>query len=251
MESIDINKNNISKSFSKHAHTYNKASVVQQKVAQQLANTMMPFCCANPKVFEIGCGTGHLTNILLDKLKPQKYIVNDISPKMLSQLTPSTAQKVELCIGDAEKIVWPKQIDIITSASTIQWFNNPLSIIGKSALSINQKGLIAIATYGPKTFFQLQNLGIEGLHYNSLQEWQKTVEDNNMTMQICSSQIITQYFQSALELMRRLQQTGVNATHNKLSTKQMYQLMHNYTQTYQTSNGLPLSYEVFVFVITK
>ena len=78
------------------------------------------------RVVEFGCGTGSYSRILLHTLQPEALLLNDLCREMeecVKELCDGTT--VQFVPGDAEAIDFPGETDLITSCSTLQWFNDP------------------------------------------------------------------------------------------------------------------------------
>ena len=78
-------KEKIRDAFSRSAATYDKESEVQAYIASELTRKLQEI---SPKtILEIGCGTGNLSKLLLDRYHPDSLVLNDISEKMIAICT--------------------------------------------------------------------------------------------------------------------------------------------------------------------
>ena len=68
------------------ADAYDDAALVQRAAAAQLARwvgqAVLP---ANPRILELGCGTGFLTKSLSERLGRARWTVSDVAPAMVAR----------------------------------------------------------------------------------------------------------------------------------------------------------------------
>ena len=121
-----MDKKLIAERFTKAAATYTKEAHVQHRIAQRMVDLLsehLPFPAK--KIVEFGCGTGSYSRLLIDKFQPDELLLNDLCSKMLMHCSDLIKPNVEFVEGDAEQISFPQRRDLITSCSTLQWFDNP------------------------------------------------------------------------------------------------------------------------------
>lgn len=78
-----INKQLITRRFSRAIESYNREATAQKQIAGRLNDMLAHYLPARPRhVLEIGSGTGFLTRPLLRTFHPEKLILNDICHEM-------------------------------------------------------------------------------------------------------------------------------------------------------------------------
>ena len=78
-----INKQLITRRFSRAIESYNREATAQKQIAGRLNDMLAHYLPARPRhVLEIGSGTGFLTRPLLCTFHPEKLILNDICHEM-------------------------------------------------------------------------------------------------------------------------------------------------------------------------
>ena len=78
-----MNKRLIAERFSKAITTYPKEANVQRQIAGKMIRLLtehIPSPCS--KVIEFGCGTGIYSRMLLQALRPEELLLNDLCPDM-------------------------------------------------------------------------------------------------------------------------------------------------------------------------
>ena len=244
-----INKADIARRFGQNASTYEESAAVQYRAAEVLASHMEVVCMSGGRMFEVGCGTGILTRMLMKRLKPHSYIVNDISDGMLDQMVSASSDNVMAILpGDAEQISWPMDTDIVVSASAVQWFEDPLSFVSKACKCMSAGGVVGLVTYGPQTFRELSTLGIEGLHYPSLGEWRGRFEKKGFEVLVCENHLEVLHYPTAIDVMRELQRAGVTSSSRPLMAGAMRTLMTRYEDMFRCEQGVPITYDVYIIV---
>ena len=74
--------------------------------------------------------------------------------------------------GDAEAIDFPGETDLITSCSTLQWFNDPGAFFTRCHQALVADGLLAFSTFGTTNMHEIRQLTGHGLDYLSVEELQ-------------------------------------------------------------------------------
>ena len=122
-----INKQLITRRFSRAVESYNREAVAQKQIAYRMSdmlNHYLPRPCG--RILEIGSGTGFLTRRLMETLHPEKLVLNDICQEMSSCFTDLLGSgQATFLAGDAESLPFPKGQDLIVSCSALQWFVSP------------------------------------------------------------------------------------------------------------------------------
>ncbi len=115
-------KHKIIQNFDKRAETYRTAAEVQAHVAAQLAQRLESI---HPQsVLEIGCGTGLLTQHLIQLFPESSLLITDVAPSMLDQCEQSVSShsSIDFVLMDGEQLALNKQYELITSSMTLHWF---------------------------------------------------------------------------------------------------------------------------------
>lgn len=208
--------------FGSSADTYDSAASVQRKVALRLADMLSPHAHCGAAVFEVGCGTGMLSESIARRLKPSSFVLNDLSPAMLAlalaRVAASGCGNASLLQADAERCNWPAA-DIVVSASAVQWFADPLAVVRRAAEVLPRGGLLAVATYGPLTFRELRGGCPSG--YPGLSDWLSALGRHGFGVLDSDAFVWVQDFPSKIALLRMVALTGVGTRQKNQSTSSM------------------------------
>ena len=129
MDRRPISKELIARSFHKGMTSYGNSAVVQKGVAERLVEMLCQnFAGRNAKAFEIGCSTGNLTELLVDRLSIETLFVNDLVADFYAVLQERIRQLGEVRLiplfGDIEKVELPDGLDLVVSSATLQWLED-------------------------------------------------------------------------------------------------------------------------------
>jgi malonyl-CoA O-methyltransferase len=160
----DLNKELVRKHFNRHAFEYDRFSEVQSIMADRLIMLLReqyPDSTFN-NILELGCGTGILTEKLLNLFPGARITAVDISPAMINKTKEKLVNRtdsVTYLTGDAElmypTILTGERFDLVISNAVFQWFTQPKATIQAYVNHLFNRGVLAFATFGPRTFFEL------------------------------------------------------------------------------------------------
>lgn len=203
-------KDLVERRFAKALSRYHTMAVVQRSIAERLAE-LIPSDLEAQNAYEIGAGSGFLTYKLLERYPNVQLIANDITDK--SELfLPSNVTFIK---GDGEAVPLPAKIDLIASASTVQWFDDLPEFIIKSYNALNDCGIIAVSTFGKKNFRELG----EQLDYYSKEELENVFKSVGFEVLICEDWQEQMDFETPMEVLQHIKATGVNALHKAKWTR--------------------------------
>ncbi len=199
---------NLASCFSRSSSSYENSALVQKTVAETLASLAAPCLPNDAVIFEVGCGTGFLSRLLLSSLPSSTLIINDISDAMLRATAARLPHDVSLLPGDAERISWPAA-NVIVSSSAVQWFSDPLNFVRKASETLPPDGVLAFSTYGPATFSELRDDASAASLYPSLEVWKTALRKCGFSISTSRTIVRTLSFPSRFSLLRHIVETGV------------------------------------------
>ncbi|WNZ25316.1 methyltransferase domain-containing protein [Leptolyngbya sp. NK1-12] len=147
-------KQQIAKSFGRAAISYHVYAGLQQNCAQHLLNLITTYQAKLPegKILEIGCGTGFITQGLLQCFPRRLLEITDLSSEMIefcqSQLIIPDPQKsfVSFQSIDAENLSDSTEFyAAIVGGFVIQWFHNPIQGLRRLLEALHPNGMLFIS----------------------------------------------------------------------------------------------------------
>lgn len=247
-----MNKQLIKSRFSKASTSYDREATVQRQIAERMITLMentIRMECEN--LFEVGCGTGIFSRLLLQYIKPQKMIMNDICMEMKKNLSDILDENHTFICGDAELCPFPSQMDMIASCSTIQWFAHPRSFFERCHTALKESGVLVFSTFGKNNLKEISAVTGTGLPYRSRHELEKTLLSSNYDILYTGEEIISKTFETPLRVLHHLKRTGVTGIQTQSWTKgTLKTYCGEYTSRYSNGNSVPLTYHP-IYIIAK
>jgi len=142
--------------FDAAAATYDASSTAQRHAAQLLAERLVTLALPpRPRVLEIGCGTGHFTELLTQKLPGARILASDIAPAMIAACKARLGTNPRLLFAamDGQRpAATAASCDLICGNLVAQWFDDlPTALAGLAAL-LAPTGVLLLSLPGSATF---------------------------------------------------------------------------------------------------
>lgn len=118
-------KARIAASFGAVSDGYATAAGLQRLVAGRLAGRIVGLP-PRPKVLEVGCGTGFLTQALHQSVVGGRWVVSDIAPPMVANCRRKLGEPRDILFlaMDAERPALAGGFDLICASLVFQWFDD-------------------------------------------------------------------------------------------------------------------------------
>lgn len=244
-----IDKKLIEKRFTTNYKTYDLFAKVQNEVADELFTLIDKK--DYEKILEVGCGTGFLTSKIA-KLNPKELFINDLSKEAenYAKRTLKYHKNFTFLCGDAEKIEFPDNLDLITSASTIQWFENLNEFFKKSAKSLKSGGQLIFSTYIEGNFKEIDAVFKKSLKYYKSNEIAELAE-KHFKIETYKTEKKILYFESLHDILKHIKYTGTNAFSGMILTKSLLAKSEEKYEHFRTPKGLSLTYLPAFFKFQK
>lgn len=197
----------VAQAFARHLPSYDIEARAQRLIARTLFQALQPVTPRHPRLLEAGHGTGFLTGDLMT-LQPQALWLNDLSAPLPDLQYPVPPQ---VLAGDIAHLPLPPQLDLIASASMLQWLPEPEALIRRFCAALRPGGVIALSGFGPGNFPELAQMGLPA-GAPSYRDAKALVAGLPEGMEILWARdaTITLTFASAQGLFGHLRATGVN-----------------------------------------
>ncbi|WP_170461486.1 methyltransferase domain-containing protein [Ruegeria arenilitoris] len=241
----------IRRSFSRSFGSYHCAAGPQARIARALGQRLVDLGAPRQfgTLFEIGCGTGHLTEALHQQFSFTRSTLNDLMAE-----ARDTARRwgADFLQGDIRNVTWPARPDLIASASTVQWLDDPAAVVRRAMHEVAPEGWVAISGFGPDQYAELSALGSAarapglcapddlaagiGPEVEILDLWQ----DRQPL-----------WFDTPLDVLRHLRETGVNGRAAQVWTRaDLTDFSTRYRAAFSGPEGVRLTYHP-VWIIAR
>lgn len=253
-------KQKVSRAFGQAAPFYDAHAGLQESIAGRLIASLEPWKGIIPSgpIVELGCGTGFLTEKLVD-LYPDRVIeATDLSEGMVQYARQKLKgpDPLSFSVLDAEDPPYEEPHYALTVGNFVShWFKNPAQTLGKWLTATKPGGLLLVSFPGNESFpawkKHCRELGLP-FTANALPD----VEEMVVKMSVGPSQVdfyedtVTQTFDSPRHFFRHLKQTGssVQRQGRTLSAKEMRLLLDHWEQA--AGESITVTYHV-VFLVVK
>jgi len=246
----------IYKRFEKALSTYDKHATVQFRMAELLLKLINKHIENTPtQIFEIGCGTGVVTELLCTQFPQSHIIANDLVQQVESYVRQKTNKtknsSLSFYFGDIESIPFPDNSQLICSGATLQWIAELDNVFQKIFNALSTNGLFAFSTFGNENFKEIKQINNSGLIYpTDIEMLMKTAPYFRLLDSIEWSEGI--HFQSPLEVLKHMKLTGVNSVSATGWTKENLNSFTNSYQCFKTDGkGYSLTYHPKLYIFEK
>lgn len=250
----------IAESFGRSVSDYHTQANVQKEIAGRLIASLEPWRDILPPgpILEVGCGTGFVTQGIVDLYPKREKIITDISDEMVSFCSErfGSAENISFHRLDAEELETDEPKYAMTVCGfAAQWFKDPALTLGRMMEATRPGGLLLASFPGSESFPEwkkhCEELGIP-FTGNALPDTEEMViKMSTGPVQVdYYEDTVTETFPSAVHFFRHLKTIGA-ATHKEgrsLSLSEMKLLMDHWDS--QSKGDITVSYHV-VFLAVK
>ncbi|MEC0183743.1 malonyl-ACP O-methyltransferase BioC [Paenibacillus peoriae] len=270
--------------YDTHAH-------VQRTMADMLAEFLMQQANADDSskhgILEIGCGTGNLTEILVNRWLHSSITALDIAPAMLlaaEQRVLSTANPaipvgsndrpssdIHFLLADVE--MWAanapaSSFDLIVSSACFQWLSQPQQTLNYLYRLLRPGGILAFATFGPRTFHELHTAFEEvyrakgmvpqrhGLSFQSAKQWKDSLTTAGFSDIQYKCKLFTEEYASPRDFLLSVKSLGASTSeavisHSLGSRRLFTSLYKEYEDRFSTPKGVAATYDIVLIQAAK
>lgn len=240
----------VQRSFRRGFATYDDSALVQKLIARGLTRRLLHHAADArfTHVFEAGYGTGQLTRLLLRYLPIETLHLNDLAALPLPFALTSNYRP-----GDIETLPLPDDLDLVVSASMIQWIADPQALIQRLCGAVRPGGWIALSGFGPDHFPELQALGSQAAAPSLLSApAMADLLPLGWSVHEASSHTRALWFASPREVLRHLRDTGVNGRASRPWTRRdLDAFCRRYELEFDRSGRVPLTYQPVWLIARK
>ncbi|MDQ0877440.1 malonyl-CoA O-methyltransferase [Paenibacillus sp. V4I3] len=264
-------------SYDIHAHVQR---IMAKKLLTSLEDWTSESDCNQPNILEIGCGTGTLTEMVVNHWSCSSITALDIAPAMIEaaeQRVRSNAanfvdynnrqpSRVNFVHADAE--LWAASVpsssfNLIVSNACFQWLSCPIQTLEHLYRLLHTGSLLAFATFGPDTFRELHTAfdavyragGMEpqrhGLSFQTSDQWKSLLKETGFSNIQCESWVQTEVYASARDFLLSVKAMGASTSEAASSygfgSRRLFANMYKeYEDKFSTPGGVAATYEVLI-----
>lgn len=272
---MDTRTNLIRRQFNRSAAgSYDSHALVQRSMAGRLATSLHGWIdeseAGGSTILEIGCGTGILTELLLNGWPCSSITALDIAPEMIEaaeQRVSSVGHSARVRFLPADVETWaagapPASFDLIVSNACFQWLRNPKETLGFLRRLLRPGGMLAFTTFGPDTFRELHESfaevyhagGMEpqrhGLSFQPAAQWQIALREAGFRSIHFERYIEQERHASVRDFLLSVKAVGAStseAASRGLGSRRLFaEMFKKYEDKFSIPGGVAASYEVLL-----
>lgn len=253
LRSALTDKSHVEQRFRKAEPTYDDNAAAQLLTATRLLDlTAAHVSVPVGKMLEIGCGTGRFTDMALSRLRPATATLWDlhIAPQIDTLRERHSTVSISAKSCDAETEIADMSdgsVDLILSASTVQWFNSLRAFLHHCVRVLRPGGIIALSTYGPDTMREIHQAMGTSSRFASADHLRRMLPPGLAIVEL-GDELQTSLFDTPLEVMRHMSRTGVNGLTTG-SAAAACRLLKNYPL--DSDGKAPLTYNPIYIILRK
>ena len=255
LSELKIDKELVKKRFARSVKTYGEYAVVQKRMAKNLLEKLISTTDHRTynRIFDIGCGDGALTELILKQLQPNELIANDIvkgfKPHIVTMAKGYPETKTEFIAGDIETTPLPDDLDLITSNAVFQWINHLDAFYMRLAKEMKDSAIIAFTSFGTNTLPEIKQLTNQSLNYLAFDEHCLLLK-KYFKIVSAHEETDTRYFESPKEVLKHLKQMGVNAIRTqRWKRADLENFSSEYIKRFSSNNKVSLTYNPLYFIL--
>jgi len=227
--------------------------IAAEKLADRIAALPLP---ANPRVLEIGCGTGFLTEALLTREIGGEWLITDLAPEMLTRCRDriGDAPGCRFAVLDGEYDTPPDlPYDLVCSSLAMQWFDDQPAAVARILEWLAPGGHCLFTTLGAATFSEWRAAhAAEGLEpgtpgFASMDVLATILPEAQVFPP--QAEVLIDRHDSARQFLGALRAIGATTAaprHRPLSAAELRRVMRRFEQ-----GGSQISYEVVTCHFTR
>ncbi|MHB8059291.1 MAG: malonyl-ACP O-methyltransferase BioC [Gaiellaceae bacterium] len=243
---LTLDKEAIRRRFERAAAAYDIFSVVQRGMAENLVERIER---EPSSILDLGCGTGYLTALLSERFPGARIDAVDFAPAMIEHARARVPDATYLTCDIEELEPEPASYDLIASNATIQWLTEPEQTMARLAESLSADGELQLATFGPRTFWELDEvlseLGCErGLNLPPAQKWETLLAGAGISRIRAHSCEERFSYPDCAAFLRSVKSSGAGYTPHLLSPGTLVEGMRRYDERFSNGSGVTVTYEI-------
>lgn len=243
----------IQKRFEGSWNSYDQEAVIQDGIALHLLELGSCYFQKGSygQVLELGCGSGFFTRRLCSAFDIDRLYLNDLCSNLESILRQKLNRSFQFIAGDAECLTFPRNMDLLVSASALQWFDDAPGFVRNNACLLKEGGGALFSTFAPGNLKEIKELTGMSLDYKPKEAWIKALKDIYDILYI-EEMSMEQIFSDPMQVLRHMKKTGVNGTGNFVWTRERLEDFSKvYRQQYSVEGGVKLTYRPLYIVLRK
>ncbi len=212
------------------------------------------------RILEVGCGTGHVTELLRRANPGATLVALDLEASLLQRARTRLGRDagVHFVAADGEAFSGGSY-DLIVSNSVFQWFARPGETMREYYRMLRPGGCLAFAILGPATFRELaasfqeaagslplaESPEVAAVSFSGEETWRRFLTSAGFQEVMLQREVHTETHPTVQDFLHALQATGAtNPAPRPLSPRLFRHMAVVYQKAYGMNGFIPVTYEV-------
>jgi len=262
--SADRPQDAIAARFGAAAGSYDQQIPVQRAVAKRVVSMADPLPNVN-RILEVGCGTGVLTRLLIERFPQAEIHAVDVAEPMIArarELTPARA-RVQWHVADARQFETTLTFPLVASSSALQWMAPLPETLRKIATFLAPGGWLVAGLMVEGTLAELRSCRERAaphkpihVHMPRRDEVLAAAASAGLVVEASPEETLRSEYPSAGAFLRKLHEQGVTAKASAgaslLNRRELQRLRDDYTRRFRLPSGnVFATYEVLYIKARK
>jgi malonyl-CoA O-methyltransferase len=247
-------KESIRHHFCRAASSYDQYAHVQAEAAVWLLALAPTEATA---ILEIGCGTGNLTGLLVDRFPAARITALDFAEAMVEQARAKVGEEggVRFLCQDGEAFVrtCQERYDLVVSNATLQWFTDLAATLGHVGRLLRPEGRAVLSLFGPASFQELATamrrivdpeirLPAEG--FRTAAEAEEMARGVFAEVEV-ARRLVRREYATFFDILDHIRKTGTGGYHAKVPRLNRA-MLGRLDQWFAEQGGYVITYEIFI-----
>ncbi|MBT9282763.1 MAG: methyltransferase domain-containing protein [Hydrogenibacillus schlegelii] len=263
----EIDRRLVARHFDLHAHEYDAHAEVQREMAERLmarlAHVEGPHRPPVRTVLDVGAGTGVLTRFLFERYPEAEITALDISEAMLWRARERLGTaRVRWVQADVETWRCPRRYEVIASNAAFQWLSRPSEVVRKLSGCLADGGMLAVATFGPRTFWELffafRQAGDpaprRGPTFPPMRFWSEAIRACGLKVEVLERIRVRRVYPSVRDFLKTVKKMGAShapKSDRPLPRRVLARMEGWYGETFAVPGGVRATFEMIIAVARK
>jgi malonyl-CoA O-methyltransferase len=241
-----LDKQLISRNFSRSAGHYDEHAVLQREMADDLFSLLTTYSLELKAILDIGCGTGYLTRKLAEHYPAARIEGIDIAPGMIEAANKYQLNNLSFKVEDGERMEEKEGeggegiYDLVASNASLQWMSVE-KVFANVAKLLKPGGLFVFSTFGPKTLRELKESGFRVNEFPDTIAIEQLLKPAFVNI-FLASRVSREKFKGVKELIYHLKELGAQTA--GAGEKFQPSAFKKYREKYGGADGISASFEL-------
>lgn len=253
-----LDKDKARRSFGRAAAEYDATAVLQHEIGRRMVERLDYVKIAPQRILDIGCGTGLISELLMQCYPKAELVALDFALPMLARTgrRGRWLRRPRCLCADLDQLPLADQsIDLIFANASLQWSARPAETFADIARVLRPGGLFMFSSFGPDTLKELRAAwamvdGRPHVHaFIDMHDYGDMLMAAGLADPVMDVERMSLTYADAMQLMREIKVIGAgNASSERqrglITPERIARVCAAYERFRDADGRLPVTYEV-------